>query len=174
MVKVVRFIYMDDEANKNKKLQSNILKVKLVDPEFNPISPQKNGDWIDIAIPKDVTIEKDDFRLIDLGFAAKIPVGYEAHVLPRSSTFMKYGIIMANSMGIIDNSYSGDDDIWKFPAYAIKNTHIEKGTRIAQFRIVKTMDSGFIDGAETFDPRYIYVVSHLDESNRGGFGSTGN
>jgi len=174
MVKTVRFIYMTDSENENTKLQNNILKIKLVDPEFNPIMPQKNGDWIDIAIPNDVTIEKDDFKLIDLGFAAKIPIGYEAHVLPRSSTFMKYGILMANSMGIIDNTYSGDSDIWKFPAYALKNTHIEKGTRIAQFRLVKTMDSDFIDTAEVLDPRYIYVVNHLDDTDRGGFGSTGN
>ena len=91
-----------------------------------------------------------------------LPEGYEAHVLPRSSTAGKFGIICANSMGVIDNSYSGNEDEWRFPAYAIRNTIITKGDRICQFRIVKNQPELEFE-----------VVEHLNDISRGGIGSTG-
>ena len=93
----------------------------------------------------------------------QIPPRYEAIVAPRSSTAKKYGVLMANSIGIIDNSYSGPNDIWKFAAYATRDTKIEKGTRICQFRLFKNQT-----------PLSFYEVDHVDGDDRGGFGSTGN
>ena len=92
----------------------------------------------------------------------KLPDGYEAHVVPRSSTYKNFKVIQANSMGIIDNSYSGDNDVWMFPAIALEDTKIEKGDRICQFRITKSMPKVRLD-----------EVDHLDDQSRGGFGSTG-
>jgi dUTP pyrophosphatase len=92
----------------------------------------------------------------------KLPEGYEAHIVPRSSTYKNWGILQANHMGVVDNSYSGDNDIWKFPAIAIRNTKIYKNERICQFRIVKKQ------------PELIFEeVDHLDGPDRGGFGSSG-
>jgi len=103
-----------------------------------------------------------EFKAIRLGIAMKLPDGYEAHVVPRSSTFKKYKIIQTNSIGIIDNSYSGNSDEWRFPVIASEETFIEKGDRICQFRIVKTM------------PKILITeVENLSGKNRGGFGSTG-
>ena len=122
----------------------------------------ENGNWIDLYTIEDVNFLKGDFQLISLGVSMKIPDGYEAIVIPRSSTFLKYGIIQANSVGLIDTSYCGNNDIWKFPAYATRNTRIPKYTRICQFRILKSMDK--INFVET---------ESLGNCNRGGFGSTG-
>ncbi len=120
------------------------------------------GDWIDLRAAERVEIKKGEYYLIPLGVGMILPHGYEAHVLPRSSTPSKFGIILANSMGIIDNSYSGDNDEWKFPALAIRDTVIEKGDRIAQFRIMKNQ------------PRIEFEkVLHLNKKSRGGIGSTG-
>ena len=122
----------------------------------------ENGDWIDLRSAETVVMEAGDYRLIRLGISMKLPEGYEAHVLPRSSTFKKWGILMVNGMGIIDNSYCGRDDIWGFPALAMRRTKIHEGDRICQFRIMKKQpDLKFVeDGLE-------------DNKNRGGFGSTG-
>lgn len=122
------------------------------------------SDWIDLRAAEDMDLEYGQFELISLGISMKLPEGYEAHVLPRSSTYSKYGIIMTNSMGIIDNSYSGTNDIWMFPALCMwkGGSHIKKNERIAQFRIVKKQpDIGFEE------------VLFLDEVDRKGFGSTG-
>lgn len=140
----------------------NSIKVLYHDKNMPKLNKIENGDWIDLYTAEDVNMLNGDFRLISLGISMKLPDGYEAHVIPRSSTFMKHGVIQANSMGLIDNSYSGNNDIWKFPAIAIKNTRIPKYTRICQFRIVKKMDN--ID---------IEEVDFLLDENRGGFGSTG-
>lgn len=122
----------------------------------------KQGDWIDLRTAREITLLKGDYEIIPLGIAVELPDGYEAHVVPRSSTFEKWGIILANSLGVIDNSYCGNDDQWGFPSYAIKDTIIPKGTRIAQFRIVKNQ------------PDFELVkVENLGNDNRGGFGSTG-
>lgn len=120
------------------------------------------GDWIDLRAAADYRLACGDYKLISLGLSMKLPRGYEAHVLPRSSTPSKFGIILANSQGIIDNSYSGDGDVWHFPAIAIEDTIIHKGDRICQFRIVKKM------------PRVkIVEVDRLGGKDRGGIGSTG-
>lgn len=128
----------------------------------NPIDKISIGDWIDLRAAEDVDMKKGEYKKISLGVSMKLPEGYEAHVSSRSSTFQKWGIMLTNGIGIIDNSYSGDNDIWMYPAIAIKDTHINKGDRIAQFRIVKKQ------------PEIEFIsVDHLEGPDRGGFGSTG-
>ncbi|MCX4355801.1 MAG: dUTP diphosphatase [Oscillospiraceae bacterium] len=121
-----------------------------------------NGDWIDLRAAEEVVMKRGDFKCISLGISMELPEGYEAHVLPRSSTYKNFGIILANGMGIIDNSYCGTDDIWGFPAIAMRDTKISFGDRIAQFRLVK----------KQVKPKF-EVVTELSGKNRGGFGSTG-
>ena len=127
-----------------------------------PIDKFTNGDWIDLRAAEDVGLHAGEFRLISLGVSMKLPEGYEAHIVPRSSTYKNWGIIQTNHMGVIDNSYSGDNDIWKFPALATRDVVIEKNSRICQFRIQKRMD--------TID---FITVDWLTSADRGGFGSTG-
>lgn len=122
----------------------------------------KVGDWIDLYSVQNATLKRGEFALIDLGVSMKLPEGYEAHVVPRSSTFKNWGILQANSMGIIDNSYSGTNDVWKFPAYATRNTKINIGDRICQFRIVKSQPQ-----------LHFNTKDKLDDVDRGGFGTTG-
>lgn len=131
---------------------------------FNSVLPEKYalGDWIDLKAGKTMRIRKGEYVNIPLGVAMKLPKGYEAHVLPRSSTFRKYHILMSNSMGIIDNAYSGRNDEWCFPAYAVEDTVITRGDRIAQFRIVRNQPE--IELVE---------VEDLTDSDRNGFGSSG-
>lgn len=105
--------------------------------DIEKIKKIEKGDWIDLRASEDVKMKTGDFKLINLGVGMILPDGYEAHIVPRSSTFSKFGIIQANHCGIIDNSYSGDNDQWKFPAIALKDTIIHKNDRICQFRIVK-------------------------------------
>ena len=124
--------------------------------------PIENGDWIDLRSAETVTMEAGEYRVISLGISMKLPEGYEAYVVPRSSTFKKWGILLVNSTGIIDNSYCGKDDIWGFPALAMRKTTIHEGDRICQFRIMKKQ------------PDIKFVEDSLeDNKNRGGFGSTG-
>lgn len=120
------------------------------------------GDWIDLRTAEDVRMERGEEKMISLGVSMRLPYGYEAHILPRSSTFKRYGIILTNGMGIIDNSYSGTNDIWHFPAYATRMIYIPKNTRICQFRIIKVQE-----------PVSFTEVDELDKVDRGGFGSTG-
>lgn len=120
------------------------------------------GDWIDLKSRATVNLKKGDFRLINLGVAMQLPQGYEAHIAPRSSTFKNWGIIQVNSVGVVDESYCGDNDEWKMPVYATRDATIEKGDRICQFRIVEKQPMIEFN-----------VVSHLDNENRGGFGSSG-
>ena len=130
--------------------------------DIEPVEKISVGDWIDLRAAERVEMKKGDYALIRLGVGMILPDGYEAHVLPRSSTPSKFGIILANSMGVIDNSYSGDNDEWKFPAVAIRDTVIEKGDRIAQFRLMENQ------------PKIEFVtVDRLNENSRGGIGSTG-
>ena len=130
--------------------------------DIEPIKLTINGDWIDLRAAEDVTMRSGDFKLISLGVSMKLPDGYEAYIVPRSSTFKNWGVIQTNHMGVIDNSYCGDNDIWMFPALAIRDTVIKKNDRICQFRIQKKMDTvGF------------KTVDRLDDTNRGGFGSSG-
>ena len=123
---------------------------------------RSGSDWIDLRAAETIELKKGDFKIISLGVSMKLPEGYEAHVVPRSSTFKKWGIIQTNSMGIIDNSYCGDNDIWGLPVYATRDTKILRGDRVCQFRIVKKMPHLNIE-----------EVEHLADNNRGGFGSTG-
>ena len=95
------------------------------------------SDWIDLRASERVELKKGEYKLIPLGVAMQLPEGYEAHVVPRSSTFKTYGVIQTNSCGVIDGSYCGDEDIWKMPVYATRDTVIEKNDRICQFRIMK-------------------------------------
>lgn len=138
------------------------IKLKYTVEGVSSVAKIREGDWIDLYAADSVRIQAGDFKLIPLGVAMKLPIGYEAHVVPRSSTYMKYHVIQANSMGVIDNAYCGDLDEWKFPAYATEDTFIPAGDRICQFRIVRKQPSIKFD-----------VVSTLGGKNRGGFGSTG-
>ena len=127
-----------------------------------PIEINKKGDWIDLRSAEDIELKAGEFKMISLGVSMRLPVGYEAHVVPRSSTFKKWGVIQTNHMGVIDNSYSGTNDVWGFPCFALRDTKINKNDRICQFRIVKSQE-----------PLEIIEVETLDDTNRGGFGSTG-
>lgn len=120
------------------------------------------GDWIDLRAAEDVTLKAGEAKLIPLGVAMELPEGYEALVAPRSSTFRKLGVMMANSLGIIDESYKGDNDEWHFPAYAFNDTTIKKNERICQFRIIQHQPM-----------IHLKEVEHLGNADRGGFGSTG-
>ena len=139
------------------------IKIKYFDPQMPKLKRKADkSDWIDLRAAETVNLKKGEFCLIRLGVAMKLPEGYEAYVIPRSSTFSKYKIIQTNSFGLIDNSYCGNNDEWKFPVIAMEDTVIEKYDRICQFRVEKRMpDFSFEE------------VSELSEENRGGFGATG-
>ena len=124
--------------------------------------PERNGDWIDLFTAEDTELKAFDFKLIPLGVAMKLPEGYEANVVPRSSTYKKWNVIQANSFGVIDNAYCGNGDQWMFPAIALKDTFIPKHTRICQFKIMKNQANVQFN-----------LVHELEDKNRGGFGSTG-
>lgn len=127
-----------------------------------PVGLITNGDWVDLRAAEDVEMKAGDYKLISLGVSMKLPDNYEAHVVPRSSTFKTWGIIQANHMGVIDNSYCGNNDIWMFPAIATRDTKICKNDRICQFRIMKRQ------------PKIDFVMTkQLDFKCRGGFGSSG-
>ncbi|WP_253721063.1 deoxyuridine 5'-triphosphate nucleotidohydrolase, partial [Brevibacillus brevis] len=115
------------------------IKVKYFDKELPRIEKISKGDWIDLRVAATTTLKKGEFKAIPLGIAMELPEGYEAHVVPRSSTFKHFGVIQTNGKGIIDNVYCGDDDQWFFPAYALRDTLITKGDRICQFRILEKM-----------------------------------
>lgn len=138
------------------------IKIKYHTNEIDKITKIAVGDWIDLRAAETVAMNKGDFKLISLGISMKLPEGYEAHVVPRSSTFKKWGVLQTNSTGIIDNSYSGTNDIWRFPALAMRDTVINKNDRICQFRIVKRQPTVEFEEVDT-----------LDSVDRGGFGSTG-
>lgn len=120
------------------------------------------SDWIDLHAAEEVALKAGEFRLIPLGVAIALPEGYEAHIVPRSSTFKNYGILQTNSMGVVDCSYCGDNDQWRMPVYATRDVTIEKNARICQFRIMKNQP-----------PLTFTRVERLDGPDRGGFGSTG-
>ena len=119
------------------------------------------SDWIDLRAAEDVELKAGEFRLIHLGVAMRLPAGYEAHVVPRSSTFKNFGVIQTNHMGVIDETYCGPEDWWRVPVYAIRDTVIHKNDRICQFRLME------------HQPRIAFEEGELQGENRGGFGSTG-
>lgn len=138
------------------------IKIKYHDNEIEKVTAIEKGDWIDLRAAEDVKLSSGEFRIISLGVSMQLPDGYEAHLAPRSSTFKKWGIIQVNSVGVIDNSYCGDNDIWGVPVVALRDTEIKKNDRICQFRIVKKME-----------PVVLTEVETLNNNDRGGFGSTG-
>ncbi len=138
------------------------ISIKYHESELIRLESIKTGDWIDLRSAEHVELKAGEFRLISLGISMKLPEGYEAHIAPRSSSFAKWGFLQVNSVGVVDNSYSGTNDIWKLPVYATRDAVIEFNDRICQFRIMERM------------PKVIFTeVEQLDETDRGGFGSTG-
>lgn len=138
------------------------IKIKYFDNEIDKIEKIDKGDWIDLRAAETVELKQGQYCLIKLGVGMVLPEGYEAHIVPRSSTFKNFGIIQTNHCGVIDESYCGDNDEWHFPAYALRDTFIHKNDRICQFRIVRKQ------------PKIEFeVVDHLEEIDRGGIGSTG-
>lgn len=120
------------------------------------------SDWIDLRAAKEMEIKAGEYALIPLGVAMKLPEGYEAHVVPRSSTYKNYGLIQTNHMGVVDESYCGDNDQWHMPVYALRDTVIHVNDRICQFRIMEHQPKIVFDEVEV-----------LNGPDRGGFGTTG-
>ena len=138
------------------------IKIKYLSKAISPITFNPKGDWVDLRSADTITLKKGDFALIPLGIGMKLPRNYEAHIAPRSSTFKNWGILQTNSVAVIDNSYCGDEDEWKYPVYATRDITINRNDRICQFRIVKKQ------------PKFKFkFVLHLGKVSRGGFGSTG-
>ena len=142
-------------------MDTETIKIKYF-ADIEPIALIQNGDWIDLRAAEDVHLKKGEFRLISLGVGMKLPDGYEAHIAPRSSTYKNFKIMQCNSIGIVDNSYSGPQDCWKYPAIAMEDTVIHKNDRICQFRIMKKQPEIRFE-----------TVKELEGKSRGGFGSTG-
>ena len=155
------------------------LKIKYMHDDTKRLTIYPNGDWIDLYADEDKIIEYGQQAYVKLGFAMQLPEGYEAHVAPRSSSFKNWGFIIANSVGVIDESYCGDDDEWCASVLSLSNktlyttddngkkievkgTHIHRGDKIAQFRIIEKMP-----------PVQFVEVESLGNKNRGGLGSTG-
>lgn len=146
------------------------LKIKYFD-DAKRLEKISKGNWIDVYANEDVFVIKNHFEKIPLGFALELPEGWEGHLAPRSSTFKTWGIIQTNSIGIVDDTYIGDDDQWCMPVYCLEpkdslgglsGVWIRKGDKIGQFRIMEVMPN--IEFEE---------VEKLDNKNRGGFGTTG-
>lgn len=144
---------LDREETKIRYLSDKVKELEYIDGK---------SDWIDLYASEDVSLKAGESKLIPLGIAMQLPVGYEAHIAPRSSTHKNFGILMTNSIGIVDETYCGDNDQWYFSAYATRDTQIHAGDRICQFRVME------------HQPTMRFVkVDHLDNADRGGFGSTG-
>lgn len=138
------------------------IKIKYHSNEIDKIKKIDNGDWLDLRSAENVTLKAGDFKIISLGVSIELPKGYEAHIVPRSSTYKKFGVIQTNHCGIVDESYKGNNDVWGFPAYALRDTEIHINDRICQFRIEKKQ------------PKIEFIeVDNLDNEDRGGWGSTG-
>lgn len=144
---------MNTETVKIKYHSDEIKKLTYIDGK---------SDWIDLRSAEDIELKAGEFKLISLGVSMQLPKGYEAHIVPRSSTFKNFGIIQTNHQAVIDESYCGDNDIWRYPVYALRDTVIHKNDRICQFRIMKHQPT--IEFEE---------VDMLNNKDRNGFGSTG-
>ena len=138
------------------------IKIKYFDKDIDKIKKNNKGDWVDLRSAETIHLKKGEFHLIPLGVGMKLPNGYEANIVPRSSTYKNFKILQTNSFAVIDNSYSGDDDQWLYPVIAMEDTIINKNDRICQFRINKIQPQ--IEFEE---------IEHLNDVNRGSFGSTG-
>ena len=144
-------------------MREETIKIRYLSDAIEPLRYiDGKSDWIDLRAAERVELKAGEFRLIRLGIAMELPRGYEAHVVPRSSTFKTWGLLQTNSMGVIDGSYCGDNDEWMVPVYATRDTVVEVGDRICQFRIMENQPK------ITFE-----TVAHLDGADRGGFGTTG-
>lgn len=145
-------------------METQILKIKYLSDKIEKLAYIGGGksDWIDLRCAEDIKLKAGESKNIPLGVAIQLPSGYEAHVVPRSSTFKNFGIIQTNHTGIIDESYCGDNDQWFMPVYALRDTEIHVNDRICQFRIVEHQPKIVFDEVET-----------LGNQNRGGIGSTG-
>lgn len=146
------------------------IRVKYFD---NATKLQKiaKGNWIDVYANKDIFVVEGERAMIPLGFALELPKGWEAHLAPRSSTFKTWGIIQTNSVGVVDDTYIGDNDQWHMPVFCLQGkdiegidqgTWIKKGDKIGQFRIMEVMPEIEFEEVESFG-----------NSDRGGFGTTG-
>ena len=144
---------MNTETIKIKYHTEEIEKLRYIDGK---------SDWIDLRSAEDVELKEGEFKLISLGVSMELPEGYEAYIVPRSSTFKNFGIIQTNHHAIIDETYCGDNDIWKYPAYALRDTIIHKNDRICQFRIEKHQPTIMFEEVDT-----------LGNEDRSGFGTTG-
>ena len=153
-----------NKASEEDRRESNMekIQIKYFDNEIDKVEKISKGDWIDLRSAETIYLKKGEFRLIPLGVGMKLPDGYEANIVPRSSTYKNFKILQTNCFAVIDNSYSGDSDEWKLPVIAMEDTVINKNDRICQFRINK------IQLEIEFEE-----VEHLDEVSRGGIGSTG-
>lgn len=148
-------------ADRNKPLEIRIKYFSDKIEKLCAIGGEKS-DWIDLRSAEDVVLKKGEFKLIPLGVGMALPDGYEAHVVPRSSTFKNFGIIQTNHCGVIDNAYCGDGDQWFVPVLAVRDTEIHVGDRICQFRVMEKQ------------PTILFTeTDHLGDVDRGGFGSTG-
>lgn len=152
--------YKDRRTNTD---NSKTIRIKYFTDKIDKLTYIENkSDWIDLRSAKNITLKKGEFKLIPLGVAMELPKGYEAIMAPRSSTYKNFGIIESNSIGIIDETYKGDNDQWMFPAYALRDTEIHVNDRICQFRILK------------HQPHInFFEVEKLNNKNRGGHGTTG-
>lgn len=173
------------------------IKVKRFDKNIELPEVINKGEWVDLRCrythttnaPQSGTLKRRtvdgteekyrdvtfDYVQIPLNVAMKLPKGFEAVVLPRSSTFKNFGIIMANSAGVIDNSYSGNDDEWSFPAIIMKNGYIDYGSRLCQFRIQLSQKATVWQKIKWFFSSSIKLkeIDDLGDNSRGGIGSTG-
>jgi len=142
---------------------SKTIRIRYFDPDMPRLCyAAGKSDWIDLRAAARKELKAGEFCLIPLGVAMELPEGYEAHIAPRSSTFKHYGLLQVNGVGVVDHSYCGDNDQWHMPVYATRDTVIEKGDRICQFRILENQPA--LDFVE---------CEHLNGEDRGGFGSTG-
>ena len=142
--------------------ETETIKIKYHSDEIERLGKFDKGDWIDLRSAEDVELKKGESALISLGISVQLPEGYEMIIAPRSSTYKKFGIIQTNSIGVIDSSYNGDNDIIMMPVLADRDTRINVNDRICQFRIQKNQ------------PEIVFEeVDSLDNDDRGGFGSTG-
>lgn len=140
------------------------IKIKYFDNDIDKLTyiGGNKSNWIDLRSAETVHLKKGEFHLVNLGVAMELPEGYEAHIVPRSSTYKNFKVIQTNHMGVVDHSYCGDNDVWMMPVIAMEDTVINKNDRICQFRIEKIQPE--IEFEE---------VDHLDNIDRGGIGSTG-
>lgn len=138
------------------------IKVKYVSDDVLRMEKITKGDWIDLRSSVDLELKAGESAIIPLGVCIQLPSGYEALLAPRSSTFKNYGLIQTNSIGVIDETYCGDGDVWGFPVYATRDTNIKVNDRICQFRIIEHQPELEIE-----------EVEYLGNEDRNGFGSTG-